>query len=170
MREAIVAYDRKGTEIWACANVDSRAYKEVIQLREGNKNLEKQFYDILGQTFSLGAVPRLLWIKNNRPDIYDKIDKINMLSDWIIYKLSGGLCSEPSNAGTSGIFSLKEGCWSSDILKKSGIKDSVLPPSVAPATVLAPILPQIAEEILIDPKAKIICANGLHWYRGYKTK
>lgn len=34
MREGIVLYDRDGEAIWACANVDARASREVAELKE----------------------------------------------------------------------------------------------------------------------------------------
>ncbi|MDU7101658.1 MAG: FGGY family carbohydrate kinase, partial [Enterobacter sp.] len=34
MREGIVLYDRSGEAIWACANVDARASREVAELKE----------------------------------------------------------------------------------------------------------------------------------------
>ena len=63
MREGFVLYDKHGQEIWACANVDGRASVEVSELKEIRSHLEKDLYAKSGQTFSLGALPRLLWIK-----------------------------------------------------------------------------------------------------------
>ncbi len=72
MREGIVLYDKNGNELWAVANVDARASKEVKYLKKEFPGIEDKFYQLSGQTFALGAIPRLLWVKNNRPDIYDK--------------------------------------------------------------------------------------------------
>ena len=63
MREGFVLYDKSGQEIWACANVDGRASAEVSELKEIRAHLEEDLYTTSGQTFSLGALPRLLWIK-----------------------------------------------------------------------------------------------------------
>ena len=97
MREGIVLYDSAGKEIWACANVDARAADEVFQLKQMDAGLERELYLESGQTFALGALPRLLWVKNKLPDVYDKIARMTMLNDWIIYRLSGVLAVEPSN-------------------------------------------------------------------------
>jgi len=89
MREGIVLYDAAGSEIWACANVDARAGDEVAQLKQIDPGLERELYLESGQTFALGALPRLLWVKNKLPDVYGKIARLGMLNDWIIYRLSG---------------------------------------------------------------------------------
>lgn len=63
MREGIVLYDKDGQEIWACANVDARSDDEVLSSLHMNRNLKKQIYRESGQTYALGALPRLFWVK-----------------------------------------------------------------------------------------------------------
>ncbi|MGK0255953.1 MAG: autoinducer 2 (AI-2) kinase, partial [Arcobacteraceae bacterium] len=92
-------------------------------------SIEEEFYKISGQTFALGALPRILWLKNNKPDIYEKVTRISMISDWILFKLSGIIASDPSNAGTAGIFSLDKREWVSFMAQKVGIKDDIFPKS-----------------------------------------
>jgi autoinducer 2 (AI-2) kinase len=89
MREGIVLYDKNGNEVWACANVDARASEEVGQLKRISDKLEKDIYGVSGQTFALGALPRILWVKNNMPDVYEKVSAVTMLNDWILYRLTG---------------------------------------------------------------------------------
>ncbi|MHC6201883.1 autoinducer-2 kinase [Breznakiellaceae bacterium SP9] len=132
MREGIVLYDAAGTEIWACANVDARSNAEVAELKALSSTLEKEIYLESGQTFALGALPRLLWVKNKVPELYRKIAKIGMFNDWLIYRLSGGsdggiLAVEPSNGSTSGIFDLERRSWDKDIARRCGVRDDIFP-------------------------------------------
>ena len=107
MREGIILYDKNGKELWACANVDARSTAEVIQLKKMSPTLEHELYLESGQTYSLSALPRILWVKNNLPDVYEKTAAVGMFNDWLIYKMSGVLAVEPSNGSTSGLFSLE---------------------------------------------------------------
>ncbi|MCL2243594.1 MAG: autoinducer-2 kinase [Treponema sp.] len=127
MREGIVLYDSDGKELWACANVDARAKDEVIQLKQLDPNLEREIYLKSGQAFALGALPRLLWIKNKLPDIYRKTARMGMINDWIIYRLSGTLAVEPSNGSTTGLFNLKSRNWDIDIARRCGLRDDIYP-------------------------------------------
>lgn len=127
MREGIVVYDEGQHELWGVANVDSRAGHEVASLKHAYPHLEKESYRISGQTFALSAAPRLLWLKNNRPSLYEKARYFTMISDWILFKLSGELASEPSNAGTAGAFSLKERSWNQSEFDRCGLKDLFVP-------------------------------------------
>lgn len=128
MREGIVLYDENGVELFAVANVDARADKEVKYLKENFYGIEEEFYKESGQTFALGALPRIMWLKNNKPDVYEKVAKISMISDWILYKLCGNITSDPSNGGTAGIFSLEKREWIASMALKVGVKDDIFPP------------------------------------------
>ena len=127
MREGIIVYDGDKRELWGVANVDSRAGAEVSYLKNTYPSLERESYTTSGQTFALSAAPRVLWLKNNRPALYEKACYFTMISDWILFKLSGELASEPSNAGTAGAFSLKERNWNKEEFEKCGLKDLFVP-------------------------------------------
>ena len=139
MREGIVLYDAGGAEIWACANVDARAGDEVTQLKRIDSSLEKELYLESGQTFALGALPRLLWVKNKLPGVYSKIARMGMLNDWIIYRLSGVLAVEPSNGSTTGIFNLANRTWDKSISRRCGIRDDIFPDVLECGTIVAKV-------------------------------
>ena len=127
MREGIVLYDKDGKELWAVANVDARASNEVKYLKEHFEGVEEEFYALSGQTFALGALPRLLWLKNHEPELYEKVSSISMIGDWVLAKLSGIIATDPSNGGTTGIFSLKERQWVKEMARGVGLKDNIFP-------------------------------------------
>lgn len=128
MREGIVLYDADGHEIWACANVDARSNDEVAELIARDPALEREIYRISGQTYALGALPRILWVKNKLPEVYAKVAKVGMFNDWLIWKLTGVLAVEPSNGSTTGIFDLKQRAWDASIMRRVGLKDDLFPP------------------------------------------
>lgn len=127
MREGIVLYDAEGNEIWACANVDARSTAEVGELIRKDPVLEKELYLESGQTYALGALPRLLWVKNKMPDIYAKTATLGMFNDWLIYKMTGILEVEPSNGSTTGIFDLQKRNWDASIAERCGLRTDIFP-------------------------------------------
>ncbi|MBE2896430.1 autoinducer-2 kinase [Pasteurellaceae bacterium HPA106] len=128
MREAIVLYDSNKAPIWACGNVDARAIKEVKRLKNRDDDYEKTMYNSSGQTLSLSAVPRLLWLKENQPSIYKKAQFMTMLSDWLGFMLTGEISVEPSNAGTTGLINLETRQWDTTLLENVGLNPNLLPP------------------------------------------
>ena len=87
MREGMVLYDAAGHEIFACPNVDSRASAEAEDLiREG---AAEKIYAEAGDWVSITAPARLRWLARHRPDILAATASLGMLSDWIVYRLTG---------------------------------------------------------------------------------
>ncbi|HCM27524.1 MAG: autoinducer-2 kinase [Treponema sp. GWB1_62_6] len=130
MREGIVLYDTEGAEIWACANVDARSADEVGELKLMDSELEREIYSTSGQTYALGALPRILWVKNKLPEVYRKTAHVSMFNDWLIYRMTGILASEPSNGCTTGIFNLQRREWDTSIAERVGLKADIFPPVI----------------------------------------
>jgi len=163
MREGIVLYEADSggySEIWACANVDSRAKDEAAQLKNIDPNLEKELYLKSGQTFALGALPRLLWVKNKMPDVYKKTARMGMINDWIIFKLSGVLAVEPSNGSTTGLFDLKTRNWDVDIARRCGLRDDIFPEVKECGTIAANVSANGAEQSGLAVGTPIAAGGG----------
>ena len=160
MREGIVLYDAGGKELWACANVDARSGDEVGQLKRIDPDLERELYLESGQTFALGALPRLLWVKNKLPEVYNKIARIGMFNDWIIYRLSGVLAVEPSNGSTTGLFDLKTRTWDTGIARRCGLRDDIFPEVRECGTVVAAISKTGAEESGLAEGTPLVIGGG----------
>lgn len=160
MREGIVLYDESGKELWAVANVDARADKEVKYLKENFSSIEEDFYKESGQTFALGALPRIMWLKNNKPDVYEKVAKISMIGDWILARLSGVIATDPSNGGTTGIFSLKERNWVPIMAKTVGIKDNIFPPCLEVGTLVGTVTVEASSETGLSTNTKVVMGGG----------
>ena len=160
MREGIILYDKKGKALWGVANVDARADKEVQFLKENYPNIEETFYKKSGQTFALGALPRILWLKNNTPKLYDQVASISMIGDWILAKLSGIIATDPSNGGTTGIFSLSQRDWDESMAGKIGIKADIFPPCLETGTAIGNVTPSASKETGLSTKTKVVMGGG----------
>jgi xylulokinase len=68
--------------------VDTRASKEIEIL---NQELgESNIFDFCGMALSSQAVgPKILWMKNNEPDLWHQVDHITSASSYLIYRLTG---------------------------------------------------------------------------------
>ncbi len=160
MREGIILYDKDNKELFGVANVDARADKEVAYLNNTHPGLEQEFYAVSGQTFALGALPRLLWVKNNKPSIYEKTSNISMISDWVLAKLSNVVATDPSNAGTTGIFSLQSRQWDKTMAHKVGLKDDIFPPVYETGTQIGEVTSKAAEETGLQVGTPVIMGGG----------
>ncbi len=158
MREGVVIYDRSGREIWACPNVDSRSAAEAEDLiREG---AAAKIYAEAGDWVSITTPARLRWLARHRPDILGNAGSLGMLSDWIIYRLSGVQVTEPSCGSSSGMFSLAQRAWSRSIPALCGLPADVLPPVVDPGTVVGEVTAAAAEQTGLRPGTPVVAGGA----------
>jgi len=160
MREGIVLYDADGNEVWACANVDARSTDEVGELIRMNPGLEKEIYLESGQTFALGALPRILWVKNKMPEVYKKVAKLGMFNDWLIFKMTGVLEVDPSNGSTTGIFDLQKRTWDPTIAEKCGLRSDIFPPVRECGSVISKINVKGAAETGLSVGTPVVVGGG----------
>ena len=158
MREGIVLYDAHGAEIWACPNVDSRAAREAGDLiAEG---AAERIFAEAGDWVSITSPARLRWLARHRPDTFDKIHSLGMLSDWIVYRLARVQVTEPSCGSSSGMFSLAGRSWSESIAQICGISAAVLPPVANPGTPVGTVTAQAAEQTGLRAGTPVIAGGA----------
>ena len=123
-REGMVWLDSSGKEIYAAPSVDLRGATVVESLLE-KETLIKQ---ITGLPVSgMFGASRLLWYKHFNERVYEKLDTVLMISDWICYLLCGNRVSEPSIASSSQMFDIREKKWSDELAKMLGIRSDIFP-------------------------------------------
>lgn len=160
MREGIILYNKEGKEIWACANVDARSDDEVVQLIRLDPELERLLYLESGQSYALDALPRLLWVKNKMPDIYEQIAYIGMFNDWLCYKLTGLLAVEPSNGSTTGLFDLKSRKWNPEIARRAGLRDDIFPLVKECGTILGNTISACSKDTGLPEGIPVVVGGG----------
>ncbi len=159
MREGFVVLDEQGNEIWACANVDSRATRQVEELF-AQEGVVQDVYERSGQTPALAAQPRLLWLKEHKPEIYARAATILMLSEWVLYRLSGVRAMEPSNGSTSGMLSLETRDVDVHLAQRTGVRDDLIPPVCEPGTALGTVRADVAEETGLSTATLVVVGGG----------
>ncbi len=161
MREGIALYDQDGQELWACANVDARAIQEVKDLRALDPELEHRLYLKSGQTFALGAAPRLLWLQRHEPNLYKRVAKVAMLSDWVATRLGAPIAVDPSNGGTTGLFNLETRTWDPDIATACGLpKDLLNAPVYEAGTIIGQVSAEAARSTGLKAGIPIVMGGG----------
>ncbi|MBQ8587951.1 MAG: hypothetical protein IJ454_01015 [Clostridia bacterium] len=114
VRDAIVWLDNRATE-----------EAELIEKHFGRKKV----YEITGQPEVTATWPacKLLWVKNNEPEVWAKTRKIFLLEDYLLYKLTGKFITEKTLQSSTIYFDIKANDWWGEMLDFIGVSPSQLP-------------------------------------------
>jgi autoinducer 2 (AI-2) kinase len=156
MREGFVLYDEDGHEIWACPNIDARAGTEATEMiAEG---LAERQYRRGGDWTSITAPARLRWIRRHQPELLARARHLTMLGDWVIARLSGVFCTDPSLGSSSNLFDLARRTWSPETARELALPD-LLPPVFEAGTVVGDVTPKAAADTGLVP-GTVVVAGG----------
>lgn len=88
----------------------------------------EQVYRTTGHRASASySAAKLLWIKENEPDIYRRAHKMLHVKDYIVWKLTGVYCTDYSDASGTNLLDINKKEWSDTFLSELGIDRSLLP-------------------------------------------
>jgi autoinducer-2 kinase len=158
MRHAMVCYDGTGAEIFAVPNIDARANDETAALVNGG--FGPKIYAIEGDWPSIHALARIKWLKEKRPDLFERLAMMTMLSDWVSYRLCGRFITEPSVASSSGMFDIQKRTWSPELAALAGLDQDKLPPVLEPSETAGTVTQQASEETGLCAGTPVIAGTG----------
>ena len=151
-----VFLDRTGTVVRpALLWCDARTTDECAALtREiGEDNLRGWTANAALEGFTL---PKVLWLRKHEPEHFARVAKILLPKDFIRYRLTGVLATEPSDASGTLMYDVAHDRWSAEMLAAVRIDRTLLPDVGESAGVLSRITPSVARELGIAPGAPVV--------------
>jgi xylulokinase len=73
------------------------------------------------------TLPKLLWVRDNEPALYERVRKVLLPKDYVRFRLTGEFATEVSDASGTALFDVVNRRWSFELADLLGIDRSVLP-------------------------------------------
>lgn len=158
-RIATVFIDREGNLIYGGPNNDTRGI-DVDYIIE-DEFTEEELYEITGHGPSLlFGLARLLWFQEEEEELYERIDKVLTLDDWLAYKLSGNLYSDYSSAADSQFFDISKGKWSKKIIEAFDFDPDLFPEIIFPGNQVGNLRKELISKLNLKNKSIPIIKGG----------
>lgn len=106
------------------------------------------------------TMPKVLWVKENKPEIYKKIRHIMLPKDYINYKLTGNFASDVSDASGTLMFDVKNRRWSKEMIKLLEIDEKVLPKVYESWEVIGNITEDVSVELGLSTNTVVVAGAG----------
>lgn len=144
LRPAILWNDTRTTEI--CTILNETLGEELIDWTK-NKALEG---------FTL---PKVIWMQQYEPELWQKVHKMMLPKDYIIYYLTGIYATDRSDAAGTLMFDVVQGTWSENVLQKFNIKSTLLPTVYDSQEVVGVIQSSVADRLGYQQEV-LVAAGG----------
>jgi xylulokinase len=97
--------------------------REITQ-RVGEDRLREWVANAALEGFTL---PKVLWLRTHEPENFGRLDKVLLAKDYIRYRLTGALATEPSDASGTLMYDTARLRWSREMMEAAGLAVSLLP-------------------------------------------
>lgn len=155
-----IAMDKEGnvltnTPIW----MDTRAQSICDRL---NREIgEENIFGVAGNSLQPSyTTAKILWYKENMPEVYEKTDKILQSNSYIAFKLTGAVTQDVSQGYGLHCFNMKTGQWDEEMCRKLGIPMEFLPEICSCDTIVGTVTENAAKECGLAPGTPV-AAGGL---------
>lgn len=141
--------------IWA----DQRAYAQAQFIAEhcGAENV----YARTGHRISPAyTAAKILWLKQNTPDVYARAEKFLFPKDYVALKLTGNAVTDFSDASGSNLFDLQTRAWRSDFLDALDLDETKFPRIVSSVSVVGEITRDAADATGLRAGTPVVIGGG----------
>lgn len=130
---------------------------DVIRGKVGRENL----IAICGNDALTGfTAPKILWVRENEPALYDKVRHILLPKDYVRYKLTEGYAVDCADGAGTILFNLKARTWSAELLKTLEIPSEWLPQTFEGTQVTGHITSEAAHETGLKAGTPVVGGGG----------
>ncbi len=153
---SFVPVDEKGNTLYNSINwLDMRAKEECDELAAhfGENVIFRKTGKLCDASYSL---PKIMWFKKNRPEVYEKTYKLLFPLDYLNMKLTGKFVTDYTIAGGTMLYNIRELCWDKEIMDYCGIDEGILPDVLPMGSDIGKILPEVAESFGISGECRVV--------------
>ncbi|MGK3723212.1 xylulokinase [Priestia megaterium] len=138
---------------------DTRTTEQCHQLYEviGEKRLLEITKNQALEGFTL---PKLLWVKENEPEIFEQAAVFMLPKDYLRFKMTGFIHSEYSDAAGTLLLNISEKKWSDELCQLVGIDISICPPLVESSDCVGTVNEEFSQKTGLTPSTKVFAGGA----------
>ncbi len=160
-RLTFIPVNKKGEPVYPAIVWNDTRCSEEARWASDTIGAESIFHRT-GYPPGIWSVYKVLWLKNNYPEVYRKSYQFHMVSDWLIYQLTGKTVTSYGTAVTSGALNLAhKDKWDTDLLKEFGLREDIFVQDIRPpGTVVGSVTDEAAAVFKIPAGIPVVTAAG----------
>lgn len=106
--------------------------------------------------YSFNTLFKLLWLKENQPELYAQADKFLFISSMLTYQLTGVQSTDRTMAGTSMMTNIQTDHWDSEVLQLLGLSENHFPPMKSAGEKIGVLQKAVADELGLSGEIPVI--------------
>ena len=117
--------------------------------------------DLIGNPVLPGfTAPKIIWVRENEPDVYRQIAHVLLPKDYLRYRLTGAFQTEVSDASGTALLDVRRRAWSTELLSALDLPSAWLPDCHESVMVSAQISREAAAETGLRAGTPVVGGGG----------
>jgi xylulokinase len=138
--------------------LDRRALSECEKIREDIG--EDYVLSVSGNRIDPAyCVPKMRWLQNHKPDVYQSTYKFLQSNSYIVYRLTGEFTQDVSQGYGYYVFDIEKRDWSEEALERFRLDPDLLPAVFESDTIVGQVTRQAAEATGLVPGIPVIAGG-----------
>jgi xylulokinase len=139
--------------------LDVRSIKQADRLWEGDT--PHILFDHTGNIpTAKDIIPKILWLKEERPSLWRKTFKLLDCKEYILLRLTGEIATDWHGASVYFLFDPHQKTWSNEACSRLGIPMEMLPPTHPCTDIIGEVTPEAAKETGLAPGTPVVACAG----------
>jgi len=139
---------------------DQRTVAECDELEKAAGG-RKKLIDMTGNPALTGfTAPKILWVRNNEPEVYDKTRRILLPKDYIRFRMTGEYATEVGDASGTSLLDVTNRRWNDKLLGKLKLDKAVLPDCYESHEVSGKLTDSAASALGLKPGTPVVGGSG----------
>ncbi len=147
LRRALLWNDQRTAE--QCSEIESKAggRAKLIQM-------------VSNPAFTGFTAPKILWVRQHEPHVYEKTHKVLLPKDYIRLRLTGEYATEVSDASGTLLLDVTQRRWCEPLLEKLGIDKALMPACYESEQVTGRLSTQASAELGLPTGVPVVGGGG----------
>ncbi|MGI8458801.1 MAG: xylulokinase [Propionibacteriaceae bacterium] len=111
----------------------------------------------LNPTYSLS---KIMWVRDHEPEVFGRSRVVVLAKDFVAYRLTGVLATDPSDASSTNAYDQAAGRWSTELIEAAGMGTELFPEIVASTQVIGRVTADAARATGLRAGTPVVMGGG----------
>jgi xylulokinase len=139
--------------------LDVRSVEQADRLL--TKDMQAFFFEHTGNMpTAKDVIPKILWLKEERPDLWERTRWLLDCKEYILFRLTGKVAIDWHGASVFFLFNPYTKTWDQEVCDRLGIPVEKLPPAFPSTQVIGEVTPEAAHQTGLRPGTPVVICAG----------
>lgn len=139
---------------------DQRTDEQCAEIEERVGGLENLVQLTSNKAINGFSAPKILWVRQNERDVYERIFKVLLPKDYVRYRMTGSMATDVSDASGTLLFDVANRKWSSQMHAALEIPQSWMPECAESPEIVARVSAEASKALGIPEGVPVVAGAG----------